>query len=124
MEKLFFTGTNDINLEGNLFITKEIWVGAATLNTNGALNLSYTLEGIGEIAPIFDGAINGDVSVSKEIATTASGWIGLASPVADAKCSPLRDSGVSLTSWPGASSGLMTLSQAPLSTAMDNLVHP
>ena len=91
MEKLFFTGTNDINLEGNLFITKEIWVGAATLNTNGALHLSFNGEGIGEIAPIFNGAINGNISVSREIATTASGWIGLASPFADANLSEIVD---------------------------------
>jgi len=91
MEKLFFTGTNDINLEGNLFITKEIWVGGATLNTNGALNLSFNGEGIGEIAPIFNGTINGNISVSIEIETTASGWISLASPVADANLSEIVD---------------------------------
>jgi len=91
IEKLFFTGVNDINLEGNLFITKEIWVGAATLNTNGALNLSFNDEGIGEIAPIFDGTVNGNISVSREIAPTASGWISLASPVANANLSEIVD---------------------------------
>ena len=101
VEKLFFTSANQINLEGNLFISEEIWVGAATLNTNGALNLTYNEEGVGEIAPIFNGTINGSISVSSEIATTESGWISIASPVTDANIGDIVDDFVT-TGFEGA----------------------
>jgi len=48
---------------------------------------------------------------------------GMASPVAEAKASPALEARVSLSSQFGASSGFITLSQAPESMVMDTLFH-
>ena len=90
-DKLYLSGSNTVDLLGNLFIAQELWVGQCTLNTNGGLVLVSGAEGTGEIGPVFDGNINGSITMNREISTSRSGWISLGSPVSNATCEELVD---------------------------------
>ncbi len=90
-EKLFLSSTNEIIVEGNLFLSKELWVGEATLTTSDRVFLTAFNGELAQLAPMFSGAINGKVNTSKEIVLTENGFIGLGTPVSDATIQTIVD---------------------------------
>jgi len=100
-DKLYSTQSNDIVVNGNLFISDELWVGSSNFNTNDNLYLVNSDGNLGELAPIFNGSISGDINISKDITITQDGWISLSSPVTDANISTIVQD-FTTTGFPGA----------------------
>ncbi|MFK7758043.1 MAG: PKD domain-containing protein [Flavobacteriales bacterium] len=91
IQKLFLSNSNEIIVEGNLFIEQELWIGDAILTTSDRVYLTAFGGELAQIAPVFGGVINGEVNTSKEILLFEDGFIGLGTSVSNATIQTIVD---------------------------------